>query len=765
MSVSATQLSARLRSWALVAGISGLIVGLGALIGGTFLWLFAALAVIVSLLGHLFSDPVVLHVTRARELRERDAAEVHRSVRELALRAGIPTPRLYVMPGDRAKAFATGCNPQHAAIAITEGLLLDLPLEQTRGVLAHELAHIANRDILVSSIAATISGMISALAAVLQLSFLFGASGDQRLLCLLGLLAAIVLAPVGATVVQLAVSRRREYRADATAARLLGCASPLADALTAIDQHERAKGKTNPATAPQAILSPLARWQRSPVFSTHPLVYDRIRRLRADDTRRPLISTSPTAHRRSATPMFASLIHHGAPGSSRALAVLTTAVSAGLMTAADAFARSGSGSSGFGRGRSGSGGGLGNGHFFFVPVGGSGGVLLLILIVVIMLYLLPRVTMWWHRQQSTGRASRRRVAERERRVELAAAEAAEDDPAFAPEQVRAQAAGLFVEIQSAWDARDRARLRGLVGQELMAEWERRLDDFDRKGWHNRVQPIGEPSIEYVGLTNRGEDRADRVVVRIEATLQDYVEDAAGQRVGRVDGAGERTRMREFWTLAKRDRRWILQSIEQGAEGAHRLSEGIVATPWGDDRALRDEALVERAVQDAVPPGVKLAELADLNFEGDGRAAALDLSLADGRFAPDILEVAARRAVAAWADAVDGDDGPLLAVSHPDAARELLHPGDPSLRTRLVVRGLAARRITIVSLDPVTEPPTMTIDVELSGRRYLEDRGTAAVIAGSQSRAVTFTEHWTLSLDGPDEQPWRISLVGSTAGRA
>ncbi len=579
------------------------------------------------------------------------------------------------------------------------------------------------------------------------------------------IVAAIVLAPVGATVVQLAVSRRREYRADATAARLLGCASPLADALTAIDQHERATGKTNPATAPEAILSPLARWQRSPVFSTHPLVYDRIRRLRADDTRRPLISTSLIARRRSATPMFASLIHHGAARSSRALAVLTTAVSAGLMTAADAFARSGSGSSGFGRGRSGSGGGLGNGHFFFVPVGGGGGVLLLILIVVIVLYVLPRVTMWWHRQQSTGRASRRRVAERERRVELAAAEAAEDDPAFAPEQVRAQAAGLFAKIQTAWDARVRARLRGLVGPELMAEWERRLDDFDRKGWHNRVQPIGEPSIEYVGLTHRGEDRADRVVVRIEATLQDYVEDAAGQRVGRADGAGERTRMREFWTLAKRDRSWILQSIEQGAEGAHRLSEGIVATPWGDDRALRDEALVERAVQDAVPPGAKLAELADLNFEGDGRAAALDLSLADGRFAPDILEVAARRAVAAWADAVDGDDGPLLAVSHPDAARELLHPGDPSLRTRLVVRGLAVRRITIVSLDPVTEPPTMTIDVELSGRRYLEDRDTAAVIAGSQSRAVTFTEHWTLSLDGSDEQPWRIAFVGSTAGRA
>jgi hypothetical protein len=190
----------------------------------------------------------------------------------------------------------------------------------------------------------------------------------------------------------------------------------------------------------------------------------------------------------------------------------------------------------------------------------------------------------------------------------------------------------------------------------------------------------------------------------------------------------------------------------------------VATPWADDQGLRDEALIEGAVQDAVPAGTKLAEVADLDFEGDGRAAALDLSLADGRFAPDVLEVAARRAVAAWADAVDGDDGPLLARSHPDAARELLHPGDPSGHTRLVVRGLSVRRISIVSLDPASEPATMTIDVELGGRRYVEDRDTAAVVSGSQSRSVTFTERWTLALDGPDDQPWRIAAVVTPAGR-
>ena len=450
----------------------------------------------------------------------------------------------------------------------------------------------------------------------------------------------------------------------------------------------------------------------------------------------------------------------------RALNATAAAILVALIAAPDALARAGGGSSGFGFGRGGGsfGRGFGHGHFFFIPVGGGGGVLLFILVLVVVLFVLPRLMMWWRRQQSAGAASRRRVGQRERRVELAAAEAAEDDAAFAAEQVRLRAARLFVDIQSAWDAGDRVRLRGLVAPELLAEWERRLDDFDRKGWHNRVQPLGEPSIEYVGLINRGDDRADRVVVRVEARLRDYVEDASGQRVGRVDGAGETSRVREFWTLVKRDGHWILQSIEQGGEGAHRLSEGLVVTPWDDEQAMRDEALVQGAVQDAVPEGTKLAEVADLDFNGDGRAAALDLSLADGRFAPDVLEVAARRAVAAWADAVDGDQGALLGLSHPDAARELLHPGDPSERTRLVVRGLDVRHISIVSLDPASEPATMTIDVELAGRRYLEDRDTAAVVAGSQSRAITFTERWTLALDGPDDQPWRVVAVRTPAGR-
>src|SRR5205823_4529302 len=152
------------------------------------------------------------------------------------------------------------------------------------------------------------------------------------------------------------------------------------------------------------------------------------------------------------------------------------------------------------------------------------------------------------------------------------------------------------------------------------------------------------------------------------------------------------------------------------------------------QSLRDEALIEGAVQDAVPEDVTIAEVADLDYAGDAHAAALDLSLADGRFAPDVLEITARRAAVAWAEAVDGDDTRLRAIAHAHAIDDLLHPGDPSRRTRLVVRGPSVRRIRITGLDAGAQPPTMTIEVELGGRRYIEDRDTTAILAGSQARA-------------------------------
>jgi predicted lipid-binding transport protein (Tim44 family) len=179
--------------------------------------------------------------------------------------------------------------------------------------------------------------------------------------------------------------------------------------------------------------------------------------------------------------------------------------------------------------------------------------------------------------------------------------------------------------------------------------------------------------------------------------------------------------------------------------------------------MRDEALIEGAVADAVPRGIQIAEVADLQFEGDAHSAANDLSLADGRFAPDVLEIAARRAVDGWAQAVDGDDAGLRRVASAQAANELLYPnGD---RTRVVVRGPKVNRIRVVALDAAAEPPTMTIEVDLTGRRYLEDRDTAAVVAGSRSRAAGFTERWTLSLTGDAKQPWRITSVSAPIGLA
>jgi heat shock protein HtpX len=283
MNITRTQLTTRLRTWTLVAGLTALLIALGALIGGVFMWVFAAVAVGANLIGYFHSDKLALRAVRAQRLTEVQAPEVHAVVRQLAGRAGIPMPRLYLMPGEQPNAFATGRDPHHAAVVLTEGLLVSLPLEQAAGVLAHELSHIANRDILVTSVAATIAGAISAVVNVLQLSFLFGGADDEdNPLGLAGSLVAMLLAPLGAMLLQLGVSRQREYLADASAARLLGSGAPLADALEEI-AHDRAILEVNPVSAPMYIASPFGGHGVGSLFSTHPPVQERIRRLRAYD--------------------------------------------------------------------------------------------------------------------------------------------------------------------------------------------------------------------------------------------------------------------------------------------------------------------------------------------------------------------------------------------------------------------------------------------------------------------------------------------------
>jgi predicted lipid-binding transport protein (Tim44 family) len=465
------------------------------------------------------------------------------------------------------------------------------------------------------------------------------------------------------------------------------------------------------------------------------------------------------------------------PRRRRILLVALAVAALALLAAPAAFASAGGGSSGFSGGGGGGGGG-GNGFVLYIVIdllihiavlGHGLGALFLIAVGLLYLFVtkvLPKLIDWWaQRAAASGPRRRGRPSQRERRVQLAAAEAADDDPAYAADEIVASAGRLFSDIQGAWDTGDRNRLASLAAPDLMVEWNRRLDDFDRRGWRNHLQLLGEPSVQLVGLTRKGDPRTDNVVVRIDARMKDYVVDRRGRHLKRTGRLGETTRIREFWTLQRPHGHWILASIEQSAEGKHTLDEQIVATAWADERGLRDEALVEGAVADAVPADTKVAEVADLEYDGDAHAAAMDLSLADGRFAPAVLEVAARRAVQGWARAIDGDDGALRRIATTDAAAELLYAGDTSGRIRVVVRGPVVNRIRVVHLDAAAEPPTMTIEVDLSGRRYIENRDTAAVLAGSRTRPTSFTERWTLSLTDDPQQPWRITSVASPVGLA
>ena len=461
----------------------------------------------------------------------------------------------------------------------------------------------------------------------------------------------------------------------------------------------------------------------------------------------------------------------------RRLALIAlAALAVALVVAPAALAAAGGGSSGFsGGGEGGGGGGGGSGFALFILIrllidiavlGHGLGLLFLLGLAFLYWFVtrgMPKLQAWWAERAAQRSGGSHKASKRERRVELAAAEAADEDPDFAPERVRADARALFLDIEKAWDSGDRFAMRSLVSPDLLVEWERRLDDFDNRGWHNHVEPLGEPVVEYVGLTRTGDAATDRVVVKIDARVKDYVSDRSGRHLKRTGSLSEITRIREFWTLQKREGRWTLASIEQGGEGKHALDEEIVATAWGDETGMRDEALIEGAVADQVPEGTSVAEVADLQYDGDAHAAAMDLSLADGRFAPSVLEVAARRAVQAWAQAIDGNDALLDGIATPAAKRELLYAGDTSGAVRMVVRGPIVNRIRIVSLDASAEPATMIVEVDLTGRRYVENRDTAAVIAGSRTRKTSFTERWTLSLTGDETQPWRITAVGDPVG--
>ena len=281
-----TNFTTKLRSWLLIAGLSGLLVAIGAVIGGSALYLFIALTVLFNVAMYWFSDRIALKMSRAQPVSESEAPGLYEDVRELSERAGIPMPRVYVIPAEQPNAFATGRNPEHSAVAVTSGMLESLPRDQVRAVLAHELAHVRNRDVLVATIAAVIAGAIAAIANFLQFSLLFGGGDDDESpLGIVGALATIIVAPLAAMLLQLAVSRQREYLADATGARIIGEGRPLADALESIHAKVAMKPMAvNPATEALYIANPLAGVRGvASLFSTHPPVQERVRRLRALD--------------------------------------------------------------------------------------------------------------------------------------------------------------------------------------------------------------------------------------------------------------------------------------------------------------------------------------------------------------------------------------------------------------------------------------------------------------------------------------------------
>jgi heat shock protein HtpX len=270
----------------LLAVLTAMLVLIGGAIGGQqgmIVAFFVALA--MNFFSYWFSDKMVLAMYGARPIEESQAPALYAIVRRLATRAQIPMPRVYLISSDTPNAFATGRNPQHAAVAVTEGIMRILDQDELEGVLAHELSHVKNRDVLISTIAATLAGAITYLAHMAQWAAMFGGGrrdDDEGGSNPIALIAMAVMAPIAAMLVQLAVSRAREYQADATGARLAGRTWGLSKALEKLQMAQQvAPMDANPATAHLFIVNPLSGQAFMNLFSTHPPLEERIARLRA----------------------------------------------------------------------------------------------------------------------------------------------------------------------------------------------------------------------------------------------------------------------------------------------------------------------------------------------------------------------------------------------------------------------------------------------------------------------------------------------------
>jgi heat shock protein HtpX len=270
---------AGVRTTILLATLTGLLVLLGQLIGGPSVALmFLLIGAVINMGAYWFSDKIALKMSKAKPLPEEEAPRLHQIVRELAHSAGLPMPRLYLIPASQPNAFATGRSPKHAAVAVTEGITHLLSESELRGVIAHELALVRNRDTLTQSVAATIGGAITWIAYSL---LFFGGDDDNGPLGMIAALAMVLLAPLAATIVQLAISRQREYAADATGARIARAPNALADALERLEAGAKAMPmQVNASAEPLYIVKPFSGQGIASLFSTHPPIEERVRRLR-----------------------------------------------------------------------------------------------------------------------------------------------------------------------------------------------------------------------------------------------------------------------------------------------------------------------------------------------------------------------------------------------------------------------------------------------------------------------------------------------------
>lgn len=277
-------MSGTLKTAFLLGVLTLVFIYIGRLLGGTTgMTIALVIALIMNFMSYWFSDKIVLAMYHAREVTPEEAPRLYNMVRNVATQAGIPMPRLYIIPTQAPNAFATGRNPQNAAVAVTEGILKLLEPGELEGVIAHEIGHITNRDILISTVAATLAGAISYIANMAQWALLFGGFGrnsdDEGHGGVIGSLIMIVLAPIIALIIQLAISRAREYKADETGARLTRRPLDLASALKKISYGaQRIPLDASPGTAHLFIMNPL-RGGLAGLFSTHPPVEERIERL------------------------------------------------------------------------------------------------------------------------------------------------------------------------------------------------------------------------------------------------------------------------------------------------------------------------------------------------------------------------------------------------------------------------------------------------------------------------------------------------------